>query len=72
MSGLELLTTRDVAAILGVSARRVRAIIANRRERGVKVGWRTPMGQWLFRPEEVELLQLDITRRKKEEESDDD
>jgi hypothetical protein len=48
----ELLTAADVAAILGVSDRRVRALAKRR-----NIGWQVPNTRiWLFRPYEVELL----------------
>jgi hypothetical protein len=48
----ELLTASEVAALLGVSDRRVRALATRR-----NVGWQVPNTRiWLFRPDEVELL----------------
>ena len=50
------LTTRDMAAILGVSERRVRALAVHR-NRKQKVGWQHPTrGIWLFSAEDVEAL----------------
>ena len=56
---MSLLTADDVAEILGVSVRRVRAIARNRHER-FGVGWQVPgTSQWLFRPSEIEALRPD-------------
>lgn len=60
-----LMTVEDVAAILGISARRVRAIAKNRHER-FGTGWQVPgTTQWLFRPSEIDLLQPDAKYRRK-------
>ena len=54
-----LLTVGDVAEILNVSPRRVRAIAKNRHER-FGVGWQVPgTNQWLFKPEEIGQLRPD-------------
>lgn len=52
-----LLTTDQVAEILGVSRRRVQAIARQKHDR-FGFGFKIPGGRetWLFRPEEVELL----------------
>lgn len=53
---LSLLTVEDVADQLGISARRVRALAAERHER-FGIGYRVPgTGAWLFRPEELDAL----------------
>jgi hypothetical protein len=52
---LSLLTVEDVAAQLGVTPQRVRAIARARQHLGI--GWQVPGSKtWLFRPHEVELL----------------
>lgn len=51
MELLSLMTTAEVAAELGISERRVRALAAARR-----VGWKVGRGAWVFRPEDVERL----------------
>lgn len=52
----ELLTTREVAKLLGISVRRVQALARERHAR-LGIGWQVPGTRtWLFRPEEVELL----------------
>jgi hypothetical protein len=52
---LSLLTVEDVAARLGVTPQRVRAIAKARHHLGI--GWQVPGSRtWLFRPQEVELL----------------
>jgi hypothetical protein len=48
---LALLTSDDVAAILHVTARRVRALAATR-----QVGWQAGRGVWVFRPQDVDRL----------------
>lgn len=48
---LSLLDTAAMAAQLGVSGARVRALAAARR-----VGWKVGRGAWVFRPEDVERL----------------
>lgn len=54
---LSLLTADDMAELLGVTARRIRAKARAMNARGVSVGWQVPgTSQWLFRPGEVELL----------------
>jgi len=54
-----LLTVEDVAAVLGVTPRRVRAIAKNLHE-PFGIGWHVPgTNQWLFRPEELETLRPD-------------
>lgn len=54
-----LLTADDLAERFGVSRRRIRALAKNRHER-FDVGWQVPgTGQWLFLPDEVELLRPD-------------
>lgn len=59
-----LLTVEDVAQILKVSTRRVRAIARNRHDR-FGIGWQVPgTCQWLFRPEEIEYLRPDEKYRK--------
>lgn len=56
---LSLLTVEDMAEMLGVTKRRVRAIAKNRHER-FGIGWQVPgTCQWLFRPEEIEQLRPD-------------
>lgn len=53
---LSLMTVEQVAAELGISERRVRAIAKIRHDQ-LGIGWRVPgTNTWLFRPEEVELL----------------
>lgn len=47
----ELKTTADVAAILGVSVRRVQALAHSR-----GVGWQVSRGTWLFRAEDVDAM----------------
>ena len=51
MELLSLMTTADVAAELGISERRVRALAAAR-----NVGWQPGQGVWVFRPADVEAL----------------
>ena len=64
---MSLLTVDDVAEMLEISPRRVRAIAKNRHER-FGIGWQVPgTNQWLFRPEEIEQLQPDEKYRKKED-----
>lgn len=67
---MSLLTIERVAEQIGVSARRMRAIAADRHER-FGVGWKVPgaRGTWLFRPEEIETLRPDprFRRPKKED-----
>ena len=54
---MSLLTAEDAADRLNITARRVRAIARNRNVRGIPIGWQVPgTSQWLFRPDEVELL----------------
>lgn len=51
-----LLSTKDVATLLNISERRVRAI-AQRRNARHGVGWKVPgTNTWLFRPEELDAL----------------
>jgi len=62
---LSLLTVEDVAGILHVSPRRVRALARQRHTR-FGVGWQVPgTSQWLFRPEEIEQLRPDERYRRK-------
>ena len=54
---MSLLTVEDVAERFGISRRRVRAIAKNRHER-FGIGWQVPgTNQWLFRPEELAILE---------------
>jgi len=56
---MSLLTVEDVAERFNVTPRRVRAIAKNRHER-FGVGWQVPgTNQWLFRPEELTILEPD-------------
>lgn len=50
-----LLTVDDLAAEFGVSPRRVRALAQVAHSR-YGTGWQTPRGEWLFTPEEIEIL----------------
>lgn len=50
-----LLTVDDLAAEFRVSPRRVRALAQVAHDR-YGTGWQTPRGEWLFTPEEVEIL----------------
>lgn len=51
-----LLTVEQVAEIIGVSKRRMRAIAKNRHER-FGTGWQVPgTNSWLFTPEEIDIL----------------
>lgn len=59
-SAPDILTARDVAACLGISPRRVRALAASR-----GVGRRIT-GAWLFRPEDVERLRPQEKYRRKD------
>jgi len=51
MTEKTILTTRDVAAILGITPQRVRMLAQAR-----GVGQQIERGIWLFRPEDVERL----------------
>ena len=64
--GLMTLRTADeLADELGVSPRRMRAIIRNRHDR-FGVGWQVPgTNQWLVRPSEIENLRPDVRYRRK-------
>jgi len=53
MELLSLMTTADVAAELGISERRVRALAAAR-----NVGWKVGRGAWVFRPADIEMLRI--------------
>jgi hypothetical protein len=54
---MSLLTAEDAADRLSITTRRVRAIARNRNARGIPIGWQVPgTSQWLFLPDEVELL----------------
>lgn len=53
MELLSLMTTADVAAELGISERRVRALATAR-----NVGWRVGRGVWVFRPADIEMLRI--------------
>lgn len=53
MELLSLMTTADVAAELGISERRVRALAAAR-----NVGWQPGQGVWVFRPADIEMLRI--------------
>ena len=48
---LSLMTTDDMAAKLGVSARRVRALAKSR-----GVGWQVSRGTWVFIPGDAEAM----------------
>lgn len=48
---LSLMTTDDMAAKLGVSARRVRALAKSR-----GVGWQVSRGTWIFIPSDEEAM----------------
>jgi hypothetical protein len=62
---MSLLTVEDVAEKFNVTPRRVRAIAKNRHER-FGVGWQVPgTNQWLFRPEEMDILEPDEKYRRK-------
>ena len=62
---MTLRTADELADELGVSPRRMRAIIRNRHER-FGVGWQVPgTNQWLVRPSEVESLRPDVRYRRK-------
>ena len=62
---MTLRTADELADELGVSPRRMRAIIRNRHER-FGVGWQVPgTNQWLVRPSEVENLRPDVRYRRK-------
>ena len=62
---MTLRTADELADELGVSPRRMRAIIRNRHER-FGVGWQVPgTNQWLVRPSEVENLRPDARYRRK-------
>jgi predicted naringenin-chalcone synthase len=53
-----LRTVDDVASRYQITPRRVRAIVQALHERGERVGYQLPgTSQWLFLPEEVELLE---------------
>lgn len=53
---LSLMTAQDVADVLGISPRRVRARARVLHER-FAIGWQVPgTNAWLFRPEEIESL----------------
>lgn len=60
-----LMDIEDVATVLGVSTRRVRAIAVNRHQRH-DVGWRIRgSGRWLFTPDDLEILKPRKYRRRK-------
>jgi len=62
---MSLLTVEEVAERFGVTPRRVRAIAKHRHER-FGIGWQVPgTNQWLFRPEEMEVLEPDEKYRRK-------
>ena len=50
-----LLTSKDLAELFGVTERRVRAIAQAKHEQ-FGIGYKTPRGDWLFAPEEIESL----------------
>lgn len=61
---MSLLTVQDVAEQFDISPRRVRAIAKNRHER-FGIGWQVPgTNQWLFRPEELNVLEPEEKYRK--------
>jgi len=52
-----LLTIEDLAERFNITPRRARAIAKNRHER-FGIGWQVPgTNQWLFRPEELSILE---------------
>ncbi len=57
---LGLMNADDMAARLGISARRVRALA-----KGRNIGWQVGQGVWVFRPEDVDLLQVRVPGRPK-------
>ncbi len=57
---LGLMNADDMAARLGISGRRVRALAKSR-----NVGWQVGQGVWVFRPEDVDLLQERVPGRPK-------
>ncbi len=62
---MTLRTADELADELGVSPRRMRAIIRNRHDR-FGVGWQVPgTNQWLVRPSEIENLRPDVRYRRK-------
>lgn len=61
---MTLKTADELADELGVSPRRMRAIIRNRHER-FGVGWQVPgTRQWLVRPSEIDSLRPDERYRR--------
>lgn len=63
---MNLLTVEDVAEQFNISPRRIRAIAKHRYER-FGVGWQVPgTNQWLFRPEELDILRPNEKYRRKQ------
>ncbi len=63
---LSLMSTADVAEHFGVSPRRIQARVKWLRARGHDVGWHVPGTRaWLFRPEELPILEPDARYRRK-------
>jgi hypothetical protein len=63
----ELLTTKQAAAYLGVTAHRMAAIAKNRHDR-YGIGLQIPgTRQWLFRPDELPLLAPDPRYRRRDQ-----
>lgn len=61
---MTLRTADELADEMGVSPRRMRAIIRNRHER-LGVGWQVPgTRQWLVRPSEIDSLRPDERYRR--------
>jgi len=61
----DILTIQDIAREFNISTRRARALAKNRHER-FGIGQQLPGGQWVFRPEDLNVLAPDIKHRRKQ------
>jgi len=60
---LQILTVADLAREFSITTRRARALAKNRHER-FGIGQQLPSGQWVFRPEDLDILRPDPKYRK--------
>lgn len=60
----DLLTIQDIAREFAITARRARALAANRHQR-FGIGQQLSGGQWVFRPEDLDILAPDTKYRHK-------
>ena len=60
---IQILTIQDIAHEFGITTRRARALAKNRHER-FGIGQQLPGGQWVFRPDDLDILAPDTKYRK--------